>query len=180
MFRRRHRPQRQGAWQPKHSSSDEDAEHVGGRWPCHHIKIRGQQHHAPGNAALQSGQNDAGDPSATLIDSGVWHVRERRDVGHLVGHQHVISSCQEVRQTAVYRSSRRHTSKPKENLVELPNLGMFSKQVYLWILPLVHNIQLFLEEKMHKMCCFNIIAKNNVNLSTAAAVCCPSFLKNAL
>lgn len=30
------------------------------------------------------------------------------------------------------------------------------------------------------MCCFNIIAKSNVNLSTAAAVRCPSFLKNAL
>lgn len=115
LFQQRHRPQRQGARQPEHSSSDEDAEHVGGGWPCHHIKIRGQQHHAPGNATLQSGQNDAGDPSTTLFDSGVRHVRERRDVGHLVGHQHVMSSCQEAGLTTVPKdkSSRRHTPEPK-------------------------------------------------------------------
>lgn len=109
---RRHRPQRQGARQPEHSGSDEDAEHVGGGWPCHHVQIRGQQHHAPGNATLQSGQNDAGDPSATLFDSGVRHVRERRDVGHLVGHQHVMSPCQEAGLTAVTEASRRADTRP--------------------------------------------------------------------
>lgn len=142
---RRHRPQRQGARQPEHSGSDEDAQHVGGRWPCHPLKIRRQQHHAPGNATLQSGQNDAGDPSATLFDSGVRHVRERRDVGHLVGHQHVMSSCQEAWLTTVTEASRHgdtHPSPRKTNGTTKP--WVYSKQVYLWILPLVHKIQLFL------------------------------------
>lgn len=41
------------------------------------------------------------------------------------------------------RRSRTRPS-PRKNWWNQPNLGAYSKQVYLWILPLVHKIQLFL------------------------------------
>lgn len=131
MCPQRHRPQRQGARQPEHSGPDEDAEHVGGRRPCHHVKIRGQQHRAIGNATLQSGQNDAGDPSAALSDSGVRHVRERRDAGHLVGHQHVMSPCQEAGLAADAEASRRGDARPsprKTNRTTEPR-GVFQTSI---------------------------------------------------
>lgn len=64
-----------------------------------------------------------------------------------------------------------HTSKPKEKTSGTnQTLGVYSKQVYLWILPLVHKIP-FLSEKMHKVCRFNIIAKSN-NVNFVYSSCC--------
>lgn len=62
------------------------------------------------------------------------------------------------------------------------NLGVNFQQGYLWILPLVHkDIVVSVRGKIHKVCCFNIMAKSNgVNLSTAPAVYHTSFLKYAL
>ena len=96
MSPQRHRHQRQGARQPQHSGADEDAEHVGVRRPPGHAETGGQQHHVAGDTAVQPGQDDAGDAPAALPDPRVRHVRERRDVRHAVGHQHVIPSRQEV------------------------------------------------------------------------------------